>query len=277
MSYTPAEITYAATLLTTRIQGLTLAAAKVWVTAEQGANNNVLGTTYTDASGKQQLFSYPTVAMGIQAAANNFNTPLYATAKRAVASTKSAAAQLAAIAASPWNHPYYTSANSGFPAAIAALGGLVTGSAMVGGTAGHPTAGNPLGLGTYAPTVPTPTTMLGAWGSVVSYPVGHVLTATDVTTIMAALQAGGFFATTDPLTGAMGATKTQEILAANIGQVWGTPLEQSLQTQFGQAAAAAGNPFSALGGALGGLIVPIAIVGVIVVLGYKGLTTLLSE
>jgi hypothetical protein len=118
--------------------------------------------------------------------------------------------------------------------------------------AGYPTAGNPLGLGTYTPTVPLPTTFLTGWGNLVSFPVGHKITATDVTTMMNALNAGGFFSGSDPITNAAAQAQVQQILTASIGQVWGKPLQDSLQAQFNTAAVSA-NPMNAIGGALGGI------------------------
>ncbi len=115
MAYTQAQISQAAQLLTTKIKGLTLPAAKVWVTAEQGDNNNVLGVTYY--IGKvQHLYTYLSLADGVQAAADLFNrNPAYAAARAAVAATTDPAAQLRAIAASPWNGGHYASSSAFAP------------------------------------------------------------------------------------------------------------------------------------------------------------------
>ena len=133
----------------------------------------------------------------------------------------------------------------------------------VGGVLNIP--GGPAGIGVLQGT-PIGTTMLGAWGSIVSFPVGHVLTATDVNTIMNALNAADaagagcvaenrtcFFAGINPISGAAGQATVRAILTANVGQVWGTPLEQTLQAQFGTAATNANPVGNAITGALAGL------------------------
>jgi hypothetical protein len=90
---------------------------------------------------------------------------------------------------------------------------------------------------------------LGAWNNSFTLPVGHVVTAADVTTMMTALDAGGYFQN-DVLGQARG--KTQTILNGAIGQTWGKPLQDSLQTQLQAAGAASGDPLG-IGAALGGL------------------------
>ena len=63
MAYTQAEIAQAVSLLTQRIPGLTPTAANVWVTSEQGDNNNIVGVT--DAHGVPYIYS--TLAQGASA------------------------------------------------------------------------------------------------------------------------------------------------------------------------------------------------------------------
>lgn len=103
-AYTKSEIEQAVAVLTAKIKGLTTEAARVWVRAEQGQGNNVLGVT----DGRGHLYSYPSVAAGAEAAARLFNTSrYYASARAIVAGTASASTQLRAIAASPWNGGHY--------------------------------------------------------------------------------------------------------------------------------------------------------------------------
>ena len=104
MSYTRSMIEQAVDVLTRRIPGLTREAAAVWVRAEQGVNNNVLGVT----DGRGHLFSYPTLVAGAAAAAALFNnSSYYVKARRDVAGSSDPGAQLRAIAASPWNGGHY--------------------------------------------------------------------------------------------------------------------------------------------------------------------------
>lgn len=89
---------------------------------------------------------------------------------------------------------------------------------------------------------------LGAWGDLVSFPVGHVLTASDVDSIMNILSANGFFSG-DSLFGGS-ATEVKRILTTHIGDTWGKPLEDQLQSEFGAAAVASVDPITKIGNQL---------------------------
>ncbi|MHB8420659.1 MAG: hypothetical protein ACYDCL_21515 [Myxococcales bacterium] len=274
MGYTSAQITYAATLLTQRVQGLSLAAAKVWVTAEQGVANNVLGVTYNDSSG-QHLFTYPTVLAGIQAAANLFNTnPAYAPAKKAVAATKDAGAQLAAIAASPWNHPYYTSA---LPAIAAKLGIAWPGGgsspapapAPAGTLASAPVAGSSasvdlasiLGKSPSDPFTQADSDALYAW-TVSKAVVPLVFPGGDLGTVH-----GFIHSSYDAQVG-----KTIAQAAAALGDTAGTVVAGVTGTAGGVASGA----FAGLGLQLAPLLIGGAVLATVLFLGYKGIDRLFS-
>lgn len=108
MSYTPEQMNEAVSALVDKIGGLHSDVARAWATAEQGANHNILGVTYTDKNG-QHLYTYPSFAAGAQGAANLINGSSYYAGIRHALANGNSAAQAAAIIASPWNHPYYSS------------------------------------------------------------------------------------------------------------------------------------------------------------------------
>lgn len=94
--------------------------------------------------------------------------------------------------------------------------------------------------------------MLGAWGDLVSFPDGHTLTSADVDSIMRKLTDAGYFS---GIGGEQARATTQQILTANVGQVWNKALQDKLQSEFGTAAdAATDNPAQAIADALGGLV-----------------------
>lgn len=105
--YSPAQIDSLAQQLMRGIQGLSYTAAKTWITAESGDNNNVLGVTHPTSTGSV-LNTYATPQQGIAAAINLFNTASwYRDAKAAIMTTPNATAQLRAIAATAWNPNHY--------------------------------------------------------------------------------------------------------------------------------------------------------------------------
>lgn len=120
MAYTGAQMDAAVAALCAAIHGLKPEVARAWATAEQGVAYNILGVTYTDATG-QHLFRFASWTQGAQAAAHLIATGPYAGIRSALA-TGDAAQQASAIIASPWNHPYYSSG-----AGAAALRALAAG------------------------------------------------------------------------------------------------------------------------------------------------------
>lgn len=88
-------------------RGLTITreAARQWVTAEQGENNNILGVTYATPTGRS-LYRYRSLAEGARAAADLVaRLPAYAGLRAALRPGVSTGDQLAALIASPWNRP----------------------------------------------------------------------------------------------------------------------------------------------------------------------------
>ena len=75
--------------------------------------------------------------------------------------------------------------------------------------------------------------MLGAWGGIVSFPVGHIITAADVDFMMAQLASHGYFKD-DPAGVAQSITRA--ILNTTIGKPWNKSLQDSLQKAFFSAA-----------------------------------------
>jgi hypothetical protein len=270
MSYTPAEIAQAAALLVQRIPGLTPVAATTWVTAEQGDNNNIIGVTYM-AGGQQHLYQYSTLAQGALAAGNLWGARIYAPFRAAVAATSDPAKQLQAIAASPWNHPYYTSARSGFPAAIARLTGqpapaLTTAAAVspAGGSSGGGTfqAGPPVTPGASGGGT---TFTTDQWNAVIaSLPPGtRYLSATNVGLLKASAAAQGIDLSGTDLTKFYGQSISalRDALAAK-GIIPGANLLPFNFLDFSWVPSVAVN---------------LAILGTVLVLGYKGLTKTLGE
>lgn len=93
------------------------------------------------------------------------------------------------------------------------------------------------------PTSGTPD-MLGAWGDIVQFPVGHTLTEADIDTIISKLEAAGFFGS-----GVLkfGKDETRNILMRHVGEQWTKELQDKLQAEFfGAADAAVDNPLNTI-------------------------------
>lgn len=108
---------------------------------------------------------------------------------------------------------------------------------------------------------------LAAWGNVVSFPDGHILTADDVDTIMAKLRAAHFF--DDPVSGAVAESVTRDVLRKHIGEPWNKSLQDRLQVEFGEAAKEAGDAggLAAIGDVVGKLADPGNWVRILAILG----------
>lgn len=114
----------------------------------------------------------------------------------------------------------------------------------IGGNLGTATAGGPVTTDPTSMVPPDATAtagkldpgIVGAWGNLVQFPAGHILTAADVEAIMGTLAAHGFFKD-DP--GGIAQSITHTILLSEIGQPWGKPMEDRLAAKFGTAAAQA--------------------------------------
>ena len=272
MAYSAVRIDAAARLLQAALPGLHYDVARAWVRAEQGANNNVLGVTYY-SGGHQHLYTYPTMALGIAAAARLVLTSGHYGGIRQSLKGGSSAQQAAAIVNSPWNGHHYSGTNyAGGLRNIA--GNLVAFQTPSGGQTPPPSGGGSSdapGGSTHDSRPPGSDQWLAGWNGIVSFPVGHVITQADVDTIMARLDAAGYF-NNDPL--GLGKDATRKLLEGFIGQAWNKDLQDRIQ-QGGEAAAkAAGDPFGGVSTAIGGIgdsIVKIATYGFALVLIVVGL------
>ena len=268
MAYTQAEIAQAVSLLTQRIPGLTPTAANVWVTSEQGDNNNIVGVT--DAHGVPYIYS--TLAQGAQAAANLWSSKFYAPARAVVATTTDPAKQLQAIADSGWNIPYYHNLKSGFPQAIARLTGqpvpALTTAAKV-----TPTASGASG------TTPPAATATSSWtvaNLLSALPPAHPLAATDIEMILGELTVSG---NNDPIIATQRAYYTKYIgqpinkVPVYAGSAFGGQL---LGIDPNAIAAAAAKALFGDFAWVPGLAVNVGILALVLVLGYKGVTEILA-
>lgn len=70
---------------------------------------------------------------------------------------------------------------------------------------------------------------LGGWNDIVSFPVGHILTAADIDYIMAQLASNGYF---ENDSAGVGQSITRAILNRAIGKAWDKSLQDSLQADF---------------------------------------------
>lgn len=127
MSYTAAHIAEVAARLVHDLPGLHYAVARAWVSAEQGANDNPLGTTHTGPNGQAVLDTFSSWQAGIDYAADSIKTSHHYGGIRATLKGGSVRDQALAIIASPWNtpgSPYYTR--------------VFTKAGLLGGSAGGP-------------------------------------------------------------------------------------------------------------------------------------------
>lgn len=88
---------------------------------------------------------------------------------------------------------------------------------------------------------------LGAFGDLVKFPVGHIITEADVDSAMATLDKAGFFNTGIPFFGPIATdeakSKTRAVLMQYVDKPWTKETQDQLQGTFGQAAdEAAKNP-----------------------------------
>lgn len=91
------------------------------------------------------------------------------------------------------------------------------------------------------PFLKTGAAFLGAWGDNVIIAEGKILTASDIESILAKLDAAGYFTGVD---GLIAKDTTRRVLSAHIGEAWTKDLQNRLQGEFGKAAdAAADTPF----------------------------------
>jgi len=103
---------------------------------------------------------------------------------------------------------------------------------------------------------------LAAWGDRVSFPVGHILTAADVETIIAALKKPdanypyGMLDSGQPGTGVadlLAENVVRSVLMRHVGETWNKSLQDTLAAEFFTSANEAGAPGAALGSIAGTL------------------------
>jgi len=125
----------------------------------------------------------------------------------------------------------------------------------------------------------TPADYLGAFGDIVQFQVGHVITATDVETAMGKLEGAAFFAKF--LIGpGLARDATRAALTSAIGKPWDKALQDDLARRLQAGADQAGkiDPLGALfggiGEAIGQGVFTLVVLGGIVVLGLLGIRRL---
>lgn len=179
--------------------------------------------------------SYTSTKAGLDDAAWLVNNSSYYGGIRAAIHTGNPALQARAIEKSPWAGGHYGGANQ--PGGISRTWEKVTGTKIdwskISGAITGATSGGVTGAATFIGAGAAPP--LKAWGDLVSFPTGHILTSTDVDAIMRQLRTGGFFA--NDVAGPFGdegsgARHTRMILTANVGKAWTKSLQDDLQIQF---------------------------------------------
>lgn len=179
MSYNPIQMMQATSAMTKAIPGLQYDVARAWVTAEQGDNYNIVGVTYNDATG-QHLFKYSSFDQGAQAAYNLLKSnPAYAGVLKAL-QTQDSQKQAAALIASPWNHPYYSSGSGA--SALRAVAGTTpsgtttkpqpsgTGTVVLAGKGGSVTVSKDTGQVVQGAGNPgTAPDIGGIWGAIIGF------------------------------------------------------------------------------------------------------------
>lgn len=213
-----------------------------------GADIASISTGSRAMAGNGSFAVFATPADGARAAAirltGNPNAHAYKyDAVVAAAKKGSAVAFLNAWAASAWNSSHY-GATGGKPNKLIARYAQAASPGI--DTLVHPTGGGPK-INVSNPTITGINAgggNLGAWASQVNFPIGHVLTAADVQSIMSTLVANGWFAN-DPTGAAQ--QQTQLVLIGEIGKPWNKTLEQDIQSKLMTAATNANPAAGALG------------------------------
>ena len=134
--YSTSRVDYLAKYLQSLLPGLDYGVATKWINAERGVSGNVLGVTY-NSGGSQHLFTYPSQEAGLRGAVALLHSNSAYSGFLNSLSSKNATTEARALAASPWNHSYYTNVFKSY----------------IGGTA---STGS--GTGSAAPTTPNATT-----------------------------------------------------------------------------------------------------------------------
>ncbi len=243
--------------------GLCGSVALAWVTIENGVNNNILGV---EVNGR--LATYATWQQGIDAAVARLQTSSYYGGIRAAIASGDCCKQRDAIVASPWSGSSHYGNGAHFPA--------VAGCA--------PYAGGSGGGVTLPPTTTGPSYTADQWNATISciaakhpQPIhppagspGATIQASWVPDIIACAAANGITLT---------AAQIQPYIGQNL-----SALRDGLAAQGVIPPASLDlNPLDAVGSVAGavlaavpGLVLSLAVVALILILGYKGLTQILA-
>lgn len=209
------------------LPGLNIGVARAWAKAEVGDYNN-LGIM--DAPGKPHRYATP--EEGAKAAADLINSSSNYAGIRSSLSSTNPNIQASAIATSPWHlgkaglrrvngiDPYYARIFKGF-------GFIITGNPKTA----------PVSATQDVPTGPS----LGAWGDIVSFPVGHKITNDDVSLMLQKLDAAGYFKSNAPGGGDIGRAITEAALRSFVGQEWNKSLQDQIQAKLQGAAVTTGD------------------------------------
>jgi hypothetical protein len=226
-TYTQAQIAAIGKELASASGGLIPApVGAAWASAEQGINNNVFGLGASHAG----VPAYASTTAAVQATWRQMTSSgVYAaTISRLQAAGGNVGKAALAIAESPWHLG---------AAGVKAAGGVDPYYARVFTQAGIPVGNIPQtpaqNLATFNAAANASAPALAGWGSLVSFPTGHILTIGDAAAMADKLKAGGIFAS-DAL--GAGEAKTRAGLALFVGQPWNKATQDSMQASFGGAA-----------------------------------------
>lgn len=84
------------------------------------------------------------------------------------------------------------------------------------------------------PDAPDRGNVLPGWGNLIKFPEGHILTDADVRSIIATLDAHGFFGA--PVAGAISKGVAESVLLRFVGQPWTKDTQVAIQNAFNQSA-----------------------------------------
>ncbi len=195
--------------------------------------------------GDQNVVVFASLDAGVQASANNLlkpGSPSYRYGA-VVAGAQSGVPEkfLNALALSSWSEGRYGTKNGGPNSLITIYNGLaktqLSPYSYRSFLSGVPLPGRKVIGGALGPSTDAPS-LLGAWGNVVNYPEGHILTSQDVTDILNKLETAGFFpgANVGNPVSIAARDVTATVLKSHIGQPWNKALEVTLQGELGAAA-----------------------------------------
>lgn len=244
----------------------------------QGSLPGQIGNRYA-GSGDQNVAVFATLDEGITANANNLKrlAPAYGYGKVIDAVRRGdALGFLVAMQNSNWSAGHY-----GYAKLVNAF--------HTSGTYNWAMELRPVGGSSTSPGPETGPSgaWLGAWGNIIGFPVGHIVTVEDVEAMMTKLSDAGFFHDYAlEFAPGEGAARdiVRSVLMTAVGKPWGKDLQDDLQNQLlGKAAEVGTNPVNNLVNQVGSILVTIGSnVGLIIVfvggvaLAFYGFSLLMS-